>query len=608
MRKKIIATILLVALPIYPGGQSMLKFSEEAAKKAAIAAAVQQTTQAATMVQTIRNTLHVASVIRNPVGHAVFTFTKGGLKLTDPLLQKYLGFQLAGEAGKLTQLAEGLKTRIKKRWPLPMRHEKMQLKTLQAILETQATKELATIREGTLEQALEAHKRLKGEWQLYEMRKESGEIQPVIMEEHLVAAKQLIEARTDYQQMLQRIECERQQKLAEQELIQKQELVLKDLTIDAQSRIINDLQQSKDHKDVTVHVGQTVDHIFTTAYKYNYNIHPEIDFQITTSLDALTTVSNHQEFTYHIATIDHLLNDIQEQMAQVANVKPTILDRSPELLSRAVTKYFEYIAPTENEIAFICDLAGYVSDISIGTEYLTQEVVTQRIQQFWDMVDRISFETLSNLSANNVIDSVMYVAARASWVWGATKAIPLLKNLKMVGSSATTKVSTIFADKFIKVFDNVIGNSPTIINADGTIIWNASKKITSKPYWIIQVFDGLKNKITGKTPPEIVDDTQKVIENEKIIKSAKTPVGGRGKPLKIVSKNKPTVINGTKFTGHALDQMQSRGALSPSVVLDVVKNPAKVLTGNTPGTKIFIRDNLKVVINDIGDIVTVILQ
>ncbi len=89
---------------------------------------------------------------------------------------------------------------------------------------------------------------------------------------------------------------------------------------------------------------------------------------------------------------------------------------------------------------------------------------------------------------------------------------------------------------------------------------------------------------------------------------AKTPVGRSGNVLKVVTKNTPTTINGTRFTGHALDQMQARGVLSPSAVLDVVKHPARMFPGNTPGTTVFIRDNLKIITNKAGDIITVIPQ
>ncbi len=88
--------------------------------------------------------------------------------------------------------------------------------------------------------------------------------------------------------------------------------------------------------------------------------------------------------------------------------------------------------------------------------------------------------------------------------------------------------------------------------------------------------------------------------------AAKLPVGRRGNMFSSVAKNSSQVINGTKFTGHALEQMQARGILSPSGVLDVIKNPARILPGNRPGTTVFLRDNLKVVTNKAGDVITVI--
>ena len=81
------------------------------------------------------------------------------------------------------------------------------------------------------------------------------------------------------------------------------------------------------------------------------------------------------------------------------------------------------------------------------------------------------------------------------------------------------------------------------------------------------------------------------------------PVGRRGNPLNILTKNSPTTINDTLFTGHALDQMQSRGILSPSVVLDVIKNPSQVIPGNLPGRSEFIRDGLSVITNSAHDII-----
>lgn len=94
----------------------------------------------------------------------------------------------------------------------------------------------------------------------------------------------------------------------------------------------------------------------------------------------------------------------------------------------------------------------------------------------------------------------------------------------------------------------------------------------------------------------------------KAFTSSKTPVGKNGSVIKVISNNKPAIIDGVKFTGHALDQMQARGIISPSAVLDVIRNPIKVIPGNMPETFVCIKDNLKVVVNAAGDIITVIPQ
>jgi hypothetical protein len=50
---------------------------------------------------------------------------------------------------------------------------------------------------------------------------------------------------------------------------------------------------------------------------------------------------------------------------------------------------------------------------------------------------------------------------------------------------------------------------------------------------------------------------------------------------------------------HALDRMQGKGILSPSAVLDVINNLTKIIPG-TNGITIYIKDNLKVVVNTRG--------
>lgn len=86
---------------------------------------------------------------------------------------------------------------------------------------------------------------------------------------------------------------------------------------------------------------------------------------------------------------------------------------------------------------------------------------------------------------------------------------------------------------------------------------------------------------------------------------ASTPVGTRSNYMNSIGNNKASVVNGREFSGHALDQMQGRGILSPSVVEDAIRYPTQVIQGNTPNTAVFIKDNLRVVINSSGKVITV---
>ena len=104
----------------------------------------------------------------------------------------------------------------------------------------------------------------------------------------------------------------------------------------------------------------------------------------------------------------------------------------------------------------------------------------------------------------------------------------------------------------------------------------------------------------GKTPS--------IEENFDGSKPASTPIGRRGNPLEVKpGTNLPSTIGGRNYTGHALDQMQSRGIM-PSAVEDAIKNSLKITPGNTPGTFVRFGDGLKVIINNSGDVITVIPQ
>ncbi|WP_320018251.1 RHS repeat-associated core domain-containing protein [Labilibaculum manganireducens] len=89
---------------------------------------------------------------------------------------------------------------------------------------------------------------------------------------------------------------------------------------------------------------------------------------------------------------------------------------------------------------------------------------------------------------------------------------------------------------------------------------------------------------------------------------ASNPIGRRGNPIDIAGgTNLPTTINGRNYSGHALDRMQGRGIM-PSVIEEAIKNPLRIVRGNKLNTWQFFGDGLKVIINQYGDVITVIPQ
>jgi RHS repeat-associated protein len=116
---------------------------------------------------------------------------------------------------------------------------------------------------------------------------------------------------------------------------------------------------------------------------------------------------------------------------------------------------------------------------------------------------------------------------------------------------------------------------------------------SSNPSYTAQVRDALQSRLNS-------------IRNE-LARDAQAPVGRRGFELhnypKETARNQRTEIFGRTFTRHALDQMQNRG-ITPSVVRDIIQNGSPSNSYNN--TTVFQNNNGRVVVNNRGDVVTVI--
>ncbi|MBP1149976.1 MULTISPECIES: RHS repeat-associated core domain-containing protein [Methylocaldum] len=90
---------------------------------------------------------------------------------------------------------------------------------------------------------------------------------------------------------------------------------------------------------------------------------------------------------------------------------------------------------------------------------------------------------------------------------------------------------------------------------------------------------------------------------------ASAPSGRNGFPLQNApyqqTRNPDAVVNGRRYCGHALDQMQNRG-LTPSVIEDTIKNGQRSPDPIPDRTRIYNSDNNITVIVEGNDVVTVI--
>ncbi|SLC17047.1 Uncharacterised protein [Mycobacteroides abscessus subsp. massiliense] len=123
--------------------------------------------------------------------------------------------------------------------------------------------------------------------------------------------------------------------------------------------------------------------------------------------------------------------------------------------------------------------------------------------------------------------------------------------------------------------------------------WGTSKAATAAAGESAQLADNLTTAATNRA----IESGQRLAQGWS---------GRKGYEIKIPrGTNAPATISGRYFTGHALDQMQGRG-ITPTVVENTISS-VKPIAGNKPGSLVYndLVNNLSVVTNMEGDIVTV---
>ncbi|HRN78127.1 MAG TPA: toxin C-terminal domain-containing protein [Candidatus Dependentiae bacterium] len=310
--------------------------------------------------------------------------------------------------------------------------------------------------------------------------------------DYIKAARDILESRPDYQRKVQ----------------DQQERLHYNMHVHA----LKALDKSANRAEFVHNLGKITDTVLDNAYALDYDVSSEVDTQISDSLDVLAQTDNAHEFAFHLATVDHLVCHTQKELLIKQDLyQPTAAEHTAELVLRAVQKYWQNLSPTEMEVSFVCDLAKYISDVTIGTQYLPEQTRNQRIQQFWDTIDKISLENIKQLTAEDFVDGAMYVAARVTWFTGIDKAIKVTKNLnniKQLGQSAA-----LFAGRMLDKLNVVISGAPAMITADGVVVQTAA----AETGYIAAVASYFKDKFYGPDNDHI-KSTDQLLEKESLIK------------------------------------------------------------------------------------------
>ncbi len=247
-----------------------------------------------------------------------------------------------------------------------------------------------------------------------------------------------------------------------------------------QSMIIEALAKSTNHKEVSEQLATTCDLVFYNAFQHGHQVDLGIHEQMHFSLGRLAQAPTPEVFTFHLATVGHVLNNVQEQTALKAGLSPSLFERSPKLLARFVKSYFERLNPitqvsdclsaianTRHYLSLIIKAAEFVTDITVGKLYMSNAAYSYQKSQSWNALVELS-KKMEQLEAEQVIDLVASLAADMTYGFGISKTFSYLKEIDAVGK--TTRQAARVANKFKQGLDGVLAERPILITAEGIAI------------------------------------------------------------------------------------------------------------------------------------------
>lgn len=318
-----------------------------------------------------------------------------------------------------------------------------------------------------------------------------------------------------------------------QDLALKQEIFI---PIDVQNVTIDILGNSNDYGSVAHGLEDVARHVLGNAYLCNVEYVADIQESIDKSLDIIRAPKNDVEFVFHVATVDHVLTDLQTQSEIVAEGRPSLWERTPGLLVRAATTFILRVNPveqasewgslaktginllgqgayavgdaavhpvataekmyyaTEKACEFVVNIARFTADSVNESYHLTPEERLQRMDAYWNDAQAIYKVIEPHLTAENFVDATATIAADIVAGKGFCCVYRYAKDLHVLGKMH--KHATKMAKVFKQAVDTHLADNPVLVTAEGIVL---------------KMSDGMKD--FNKVPREIINSTKTLLES-----------------------------------------------------------------------------------------------
>lgn len=276
--------------------------------------------------------------------------------------------------------------------------------------------------------------------------------------------------------------------------------------MDVRNRTADILNNSKDYPTVADGLERIARQVFGNAHLCKLEYVADMQESIDQSLDKIRAPKNDVEFVFHVATVDHVLTDLQTQSEVVVEGKPTLWERTPGLLARAVTKFILRLNPveqvkdwgslaysglsllgdgivaledaalhpvttaekiaygTEKACEFVINTARFTSDTVSGIYYLTPEERSQRMSDYWQKAEAFYKVIEPHLTAENIVDVAATIAADVVFLNGVSAVGTFFKEIDAIGKiSHEAKI-------IAQGFKSAIEEHPAFATAEGLVL------------------------------------------------------------------------------------------------------------------------------------------